>query len=57
MSEKVSQALIEMLNEMINIETTLSKVEASIFVKKSSELMQDKIAYLYNLLQTEARKL
>ena len=55
MSEKVSKTLIEMLNEITNIETEISKIEASIFIKKCNELIQEKIAYLYNLLQAEAK--
>lgn len=54
MSEKVSQALIKMLNEITNIETILSKVNAAIFIKKSENMMKEKISYLYNLLQMEA---
>lgn len=56
MSQKVSQALIKMLNELTNIETTLSKVKATIFVKKCENLMQEKISYLYNLLHQEAKQ-
>lgn len=54
MSEKVSQALIRMLNEVTSIETTHSKVKAVIFVKKSEKMIKEKISYLYNLVQMEA---
>lgn len=53
MSEKVNKALIDMLNELSDIETNLSKVEAAVFIKKSDNLMKEKISYLYNLLQAE----
>lgn len=54
MSEKVSQALLGMLNEISNIETMLSKVKAAIFIKKSENMIKEKISYLYNLVQMEA---
>lgn len=54
MSQKVSQALIRLLNEISSTETTLSKVQAVIFVKKSEKIIEEKIKYLYNLLHLEA---
>lgn len=54
MSQKVSQALIRLLNEISSTETTLSKVQAVIFVKKSEKMIEEKIKYLYNLLHLEA---
>lgn len=54
MSQKVSQALIKALNEETSIETTISKVQAAIFVKKSEKMIQEKITYLYNLLNLES---
>ena len=54
MSQRVSQALIKALNEMTTIETTISKVQAAIFVKKSEKMIQEKITYLYNLLNLES---
>lgn len=54
MSEKVSQALLNLLNEIASTETMNSKVKAAIFVKKSETIMKEKVSYLYNLLQVEA---
>ena len=54
MSQKVSQALIKLLNEITSIETTRSKVQAAIFVKESEKMIEEKIKYLYNLLHLEA---
>ena len=44
MSQKVSQALIRLLNEISSTETTLSKVQAVIFVKKSEKIIDPQTA-------------
>lgn len=54
MSEKTNQMLIRMLNELTGIETEISKVEASIFLKKIDKLIKEKISYLYSILQAES---
>lgn len=55
MSQKVSEMLIKMLNEVTTMETTASKIDAAIFVRKSSKLIEEKISYLYNLIGLEAK--
>ena len=55
MSEQVSTALIKLLEKTNSIETDFYKVSASIFIKKCEKIIQEKIAYLYNLLQLEAK--
>lgn len=55
MSQKVSEMLIKMLNELTTIETTASKIDAAIFVRTNNKVIEEKISYLYNLLGLEAK--
>lgn len=55
MSEKVSIELLKAMNEIADNETKISKIQASIFIRKSQEIINEKVAYLYNLLKIEAK--
>lgn len=54
MSEKISEDLFSVLQELSSVEVTYSKADAALFAKRNEELMKEKIAYLYNLLDAEA---
>ena len=51
MSEQVSAELLKAMNEIADNETKISKIQASIFIRKSQEIINEKVAYLYNLLK------
>lgn len=55
MSENVSQELLRAMNEIADNETKIYKVEASIFIKTSQNIVNEKVAFLYNLLKIEAK--
>lgn len=55
MSEKISTELLKVMNEIVNNETTASKIDASIFIRNSQNLINQKIAYLYNMIKVEAK--
>ena len=55
MSEGVSQELLKAMNEIADNETKIYKIEASIFIRTSQDIVNEKVAYLYNLLKIEAK--
>lgn len=55
MSEQVSAELLKVMNEIADNEATASKIDASIFIRESENLINEKIAYLYNMMKVEAK--
>lgn len=55
MSEQISQELLKIMNEMANNEATIAKIDASIFVRDSERKINEKVAYLYNMINIEAK--
>ena len=55
MSESVSQELLKAMNEIADNDTKIYKIEASIFIRSSQDIVNEKVAYLYNLLKIEAK--
>ncbi|MBR2290234.1 MAG: hypothetical protein IJ867_06585 [Clostridia bacterium] len=55
MGEQVSTELLKILNDMANNETTAAKIDASIFIRESQMMINEKVAYLYNMLKVEAK--
>ena len=55
MSEKISTELLKAMNEIADNETKIYKIEASIFIRTSQDIVNEKVAYLYNLLKIEAK--
>lgn len=55
MSENVSQELLKAMNEIADNETKIYKIEASIFIRNSQKIVNEKVAYLYNLMKIEAK--
>ena len=55
MSEQISQELLKIMNEIANNEATIAKIDASIFVRESERKINEKVAYLYNMINVEAR--
>ncbi len=55
MSKQVSKALLEVVNEMSDVESTISKIDGVIFVRENEQMIKEKISYLYNLLHAEAK--
>jgi hypothetical protein len=54
MSEQVSNELLKIMNDIVEYESTIFKIDSSIFVRSSEKIINDKIAYLYSILQAEA---
>ena len=54
MSKKISEELLKIMNEIADIENTISKIDAAIFVRTSSRIIKEKVAYLHNILHEEA---
>lgn len=52
--EQVSKDLIRILNDIATMNSTISKLDAAVFLKTSDQLINEKVAYLYNLIQAEA---
>ena len=55
MSEQISQELLKIMNEIADNETTIAKIEASIFVRENERKINEKVAYLYNMVLVEAK--
>ena len=55
MSEQISQELLKIMNEVVDNETTIAKIEASIFVRENERKINEKVAYLYNMILVEAK--
>ena len=55
MSNQVSQELLKAMSEISNNETIISKIDSAIFIRTSQNIINEKVAYLYNLLKIEAR--
>lgn len=55
MSEQISQELLKIMNEIANNEATIAKIDASIFVRESERKVNEKVAYLYNMINIEAK--
>jgi hypothetical protein len=54
MSEQISKDLLMIMNDITNIEATILKIDAAIFVRSSEKIINEKVAYLYNIIQAEA---
>ena len=55
MSEQISKELLDVMNEISNNEAIIFKINASIFVRNSQKMINEKVAYLYNMLNLEAK--
>ena len=55
MSEQISKELLDVMNEISNNETIIFRINASIFVRNSQKMINEKVAYLYNMLKLEAK--
>lgn len=55
MNEQINTELIKAMNEMANNEATVAKIEASIFVRESERLVNEKVAYLYNMIKIDSK--
>jgi len=55
MSEQVSTELLKAMNEIADNETTSAKIDAAIFIRESENMVNEKVAYLYNMLKVEAK--
>ena len=55
MSEQVSIELLKVMNEIADNETVIAKIDASIFLRESEQRINEKVAYLYNMMEIEAK--
>lgn len=55
MSDKISTELLKVMNEIADNEATIAKIEASIFIRNSQKIINEKVAYLYNIIKVEAK--
>lgn len=55
MSEQISKELLKVMNEITDNENAYSKIDASIFIRNSEKIINEKIAYLYNIINIEAK--
>lgn len=55
MSEQVSTELLKVMNEIADNETVIAKIDASIFLRESEQRINEKVAYLYNMMKIEAK--
>lgn len=53
MSEQISKELLKIMNSILDMENTISKIDAAIFIKTSNKIIQEKVAYLYSIIQAE----
>ena len=44
MSEQISKELLKIMNSISDMENTISKIDAAIFIKKSNKIIQEKVA-------------
>lgn len=55
MSEQISEELLNIMNEISNNEAIIFKINASIIIRNSQNMINEKVAYLYNMLKLEAK--
>ena len=55
MSEQVSEELLKAMNEISDNETKIAKIDASLFIRNSRQMINEKVEYLYNILKVEAK--
>ena len=55
MSEQVSKDLLKIMNEVADNDATIAKIDASMFVRNSEQKINEKVAYLYNMMKIEAK--
>ena len=55
MSENVSAELLNVLNEIVENEVKIAKIDAAIFQKNSKRLINEKVAFLFNMVKAEAK--
>ena len=55
MSEQISTELLDVMNEIVNNEAIIFKIDASIFIRNIQNIINEKVAYLYNMLKIEAK--
>lgn len=55
MSEQISKELLKIMNEITENDSTIAKIEASIFIRNSKKIIDEKVAYLYNMIKIEAK--
>jgi chaperonin cofactor prefoldin len=54
-AEQISRELLKAIENINELEDKIYKIDGAIFVKKSQKIINEKIAYIYNLLQIEAK--
>ena len=54
MSKQISVEILKAMNEIANNEIMIAKLDAAIFVKNCQNMINEKIAYLYNMMKIEA---
>ena len=55
MSDQTSTELLRLMNDIVDNETTSYKIDASIFLRESEDLINERVAYLYNVMKIEAK--
>lgn len=55
MSEQISNELLDVMSEIANNEAIIFKIDASIFIRNIQLIINEKVAYLYNMLKIEAK--
>ena len=55
MNEQISKELLQLMNEISDNENIIYKIDASIFIRTSEQIINEKVAYLYNILKIEAK--
>ena len=55
MSEQINKELLTIMNEMTDNESIIAKMDAAIFIKNSEKIINEKVAYLFNMLKIEAK--
>lgn len=53
MSEIISKSLLKSINYIGDMENTIGKIDAAIFVRTNEKIVNDKVAYLYNIITAE----
>lgn len=55
MNKQICEEIIKLMNELIDNETAIAKINGVIFIKDSQKKINEKIAYLYNCINIEAK--
>lgn len=55
MSKEVSNELLKVMNDIAENQSTIAKIDASIFLKESNRIINERIAYLFSALKIEAK--